>query len=677
MARHTWTVSSARRIVAGAIAVALLASCSGGGGASTGADTPSTDTGSGGSDRPRSDSSSVEDEPIEFCRVLADGIGDLSQATRSAGDSTADQFLLFVSNVSRANTLFAELESAAPKEIATEMTIAADAWDDQMDAAGKFASDPMGALGAVFLTAMLSTDAVAKVDRWSELNCGQAVFGAGVTMAGSQPCAWLPAPSFNAAFPAALDASEPYSQLADALSLVVANVPGGGSDAAAELLAATGALVPAPLYTVEALGRLAWTDVAALDLVTQVDSSVRSLCQLDAFRSDDTARLAQLGPVVTGERKAAWISSLFGRCAVEAVIIDFSLLYRCNESLEYLDLATGVVTRLDGLGTETNFPQVNKDRFLRVSPSGLFWIVSVEEPASGLNPPRYVTLLRSLDFATRTPNEVEIYSTDERFDDTTVDFVGSSSDRAVVRLAASFEVFDMGLNHVASIPIADPTWGEPQWLTEHTFVMPQDDGTQMIDIAAGTAEIVPGADGFVRGRVTASSVCADRGFIEVGTVNGGADTLLTVLDDDAGVRWGPALDAESVELLPESLVAPDRFVRTGNRGTMGVDPSGAVIWQIADNVVSRAFVFGGWVVVQNHSDEIFVLDPMTGQETSVSSAGLMDAIRSRIEENAAGNSELRRYSVDWNSGWASYRTYDEFWQTPAEVLCPRDYSLPI
>jgi hypothetical protein len=156
--------------------IVVASACSGG------SDDGSATTGSGGDGGPVP---APAESKSDFCRVLDDGFSTLSQNAASAGQGGLDQFSLLVAQLGETSRLMARLADVAPDEIALDMKSAAKAWDDQMAAVGQGVGDPLGALGAIFVTSLTSSASLQAVDDWSLTNCGRTVFGITGTAAGT------------------------------------------------------------------------------------------------------------------------------------------------------------------------------------------------------------------------------------------------------------------------------------------------------------------------------------------------------------------------------------------------------------------------------------------------------------------------------------------------------------
>jgi hypothetical protein len=208
------------------------------------------------------------------------------------------------------------------------------------------------------------------------------------------------------------------------------------------------------------------------------------------------------------------------------------------------------------------------------------------------------------------------------------------------------------------------TYDTPSQVTLNTLLMGQPDTPLLINIAAGTAQPVPGAQ-YVYARLQSRTACMDRAAIEA------RDGYQIIYDDQSGVRWGPVA-AE----MPGLLVAPEGIVRMRySSEAIGIDLSGAQTWSLQQGVVSDIEVFGGWIVVKNPSDEIFVLNPLTGDIVNNDTPGFAEGVKAVMtKDSISRNPSIEWTYVDWHTGLATLATDDAVWQLPAATFCPRDYT---
>lgn len=100
----------------------------------------------------------------------------------ATGENSGDESVAVISGLGASlqalgelRTYFAKLSKVAPAEIQTEVEIVADSVEQQLDAASKAVSDPLGALTEGLMSGMTSSGQLNTVDSFARANCGESI----------------------------------------------------------------------------------------------------------------------------------------------------------------------------------------------------------------------------------------------------------------------------------------------------------------------------------------------------------------------------------------------------------------------------------------------------------------------------------------------------------------------
>lgn len=104
------------------------------------------------------------------------------QDAQQAADATNDELASVLAGLGGSiqalgelRTYFHKLADHAPEEIRTEAEIVADAYDDQMDAAGNAAANPLGALASGLFGSMAISGQLDTMNQFALQNCGESI----------------------------------------------------------------------------------------------------------------------------------------------------------------------------------------------------------------------------------------------------------------------------------------------------------------------------------------------------------------------------------------------------------------------------------------------------------------------------------------------------------------------
>jgi hypothetical protein len=624
----------------------------------------------------------VDEEAVAFCMTLEDGL----ESFVSTNDG--DPFVALLTNISETNRLIANLAQDPPSDIAADMKVVAQNWEEQTDLASGAASDPLGAFAGALVSSLISSRSYQVVDDYALEQCGRPVFGLARTSAGSNPCAWLERDEFSETVKRA-----PVAALQGALDTIVQSSP-GAADKARTILDQLAQLEPPARYGNEAIQRLRLQSKPVVTDIIEIDQSLTTECGYGAFESDNL--VADMATAVQGLGDDRWVTEPFAGCRMFDADSDVTwsyyiqgnalsgirFAYTCENADEFavLDLATGDTAWIDEQG----------GRLIGVASDTVFFERSVDVPASGLDPATRQQSIVAYSASTGTElGEIPYFDGDPDEAWSPI-FVHAAGGNALIVLPHNGELRQLVVVGPDGAPLFDRTYecreAGKAWASTNNSVLVSDCEGRQIMVNVATAEIadVP---------VDVSAGSANALFNEPlecpsATVNPvRRSDLMYVMSDVADetslLTFQPPPEAQGSDavVVGDVVVFGDFDQELGRSSSrtgdaFGVRLDGSLVWAYPRTDFELAwYIIGDHLLAINEAGEQIFVNPSTGEPLDQSPPGAVTVLGTIGRSSGDDPIAPDLVDIDLANGLAAVASYNHSnryttWQyLPLEEIC--------
>ena len=562
-----------------------------------------------------------------YCTEVEKGATLLDERTSSTPKDAASQVEMIFLNIGDFTSLLNRLVNVAPEEIASDLELAANTWNQTADLAADAMDKPIRTLTKVLALSAMSAGAAKNVDQFTSDNCdGRVLFGTissfenndGTNHSGEEKgnsCEIAPE------FAEIPDPWVPGWKLLD----LVTGIPATAERALRAIDEGIQSLSPAPLTFGEAITRFSIeTNTDHLTKLRVAMTTITDECGTSPLTEGDISDLESVRPRFGPEGLVVERTGAFGCDA--GFVAAAQLLIECEPLIRRsLDLDTGAVHQIELAQSSNETP-----RSVMVSagepdtPQRMWWLVDELIPASGLQEPTQKLYLRSALLDGSDATSVLLATMPATGNPTwkyrLVGVTGSraaliepvpgtDADTIIVRdtQGHSLAALDASLN--SSFQVAGGTGVQPP----NGLVILQSPPRQ-IAVAIDSGQFEP-TQSFSS---MSTNICGDRALTaELQFQSGKSLSILSRQIDPAGnssIFGDPIYTDISVRTgVAIADLDGDQF---GPAGTIaGINPiTRAVLWTIPPTVAKSVEIAGGWVRVTNTSGAAIFVDPTTGTE---------------------------------------------------------------
>lgn len=564
--------------VALALAVAIIAGCTGGGkGNGDGAADVGSAAGNGG-------------KVAAFCADWWSGATKMRERwSTTANTDPVASLLLLVSAPSDLGVLFDRLKPSAPAEIKPDVEVLARHFHDTASSGASVVRDPLAFLVGGLTSGAAVSASFGRFDDYVQKNCPvPAELSAASMSTTSQACERVTSTKVDASSPPA----DLMRFLEDAEAASAAAAP-----PSRKLRSALRELDPSPRFGFEGLGRLRFKGFDLDSTFTGLLESAITACAKGGSGTTPSDLLESIAP-----RPGPKVSStLYGRCKQLGLMAPHHQTFACDSHIEIVDLKTGLIDVTDLTPTTDQ----------REDGRGGWNLQIVDHPASGLTEPTWSATLNYVDYIGRKPFRVNVVDR-ARGTKGTVRVAWADADRVAVVIESPIvdipvlKVFKSDGSLILERPgTTDTAFGTSVPVDGPGLVFAGYRPSVIIDLTTG-AVVGDAANSFYRPALT---VCPDADYME--------------LDEKWFKLSGAPLTVNPISGVPDR----DRIVRDGYLATreganvfFGLD--GTRRWSIPETIVGAYSinVIFGWIVATNLSNQQLVVDPATGTEAAGLSA---------------------------------------------------------
>jgi len=569
----------------------------------------------------------------DFCSELESGRTRLAENVDGETTDLPGQLAGAIANIGEFTRLLHRLEEVAPSEIETEMSDAAELWDDHAGIVADGVNDPVGALAASIVASTFASGSVREVDEFAANNCETQLFGTYVpTQAGGDPTtSWECLTADDATRPDLSAAETAPAQLVDQLSLMSRSAEQSVSRAAIKVLDEVSQLRPAAESAREALGRVrfrAGTDSEVDALVAAIGSA----CPGARFAGRLQEAIDEIGPGYDGPVLAR-THDLYGSCADSKDLLGWPtaevMAWSCGSDALIVNTQSGMITRhADVLPKGFSADQAV------VFGGKVSWLNRVYTEATGLKGGTWDASVRLLDALTGKASDVSLVkdAPDSDYGFPVPDPIGTSHGLVamVPDQALSRDLVDGGGEFIGIGFDGKVTWrktlkgeGSPEFavLTSRSVQLGLNTFRgrfPVVDIATGAAIGTTSERDF-----SGSDQCGTNAGTWAGAGQGmqwfhdsGASTKVTRAKLDVNLSHSNLTASGSVAYFSPEANSNARFLRA-------TDLAGKELWRIGPDIATDVAAIGAWVIVENTAGESVAVDARTGEERTPSDPALI------------------------------------------------------
>jgi hypothetical protein len=467
-----------------------------------------------------------------------------------------------------------------------------------------------------------------------------------------------------------LQAGTAASDLSSSLSTLTASTDDLMSQPASQLGNAISSLAPAPLSSLEALARIAYSGTDVAGDLSSIDKEAQLRCGTSLF--GDTSNLDQIGPRRSGNGDVEGYDGTFGRCSQNGIangdgfVPPFTFVSFCGHTDIQVNLETGSVAQ--------SGPDLPNADDVSLVDGDATWIATQTKPAHGLHRASTVGTLHVADLAGKQLFERRLYSVPGTRGLDAAIYPSSGSDVLVsvynrrveltlYSIPSGTEVFTT--NQVNSDP------RDSEQLTDNTVALADDGNTPdgVIDVA-GDQLVAPNTADTVgdQGCFAYAAAVPLQGFFSDGPTPHGQ--FISDVDGRVGLTQLSTRITDVYGSSNSLLGATKSGLIFGHAGVTAYSTSGVRLWRIPGNVAHDGVVAAGWVVAKNESGERLIIDPATGKLAK----GLSSSVRSTIlalanqEQENDGESDVAMADAASDS-LVYYTSSDSVARTSFRAVC--------
>ncbi len=560
-------------------------------------------------------------------------------------------------------TLMDQMSAVAPTNIEPDFQALADAFHKASSVSGGDITDPLGAIASGLINGLAVSGSEQRVNSYLEANCAGSPGIGGGGSSGSSSVASSIQGCLSGGATDEEDGESPMAALLtgattsdsatlrSSLSTLMTDLNRLSSSKSRSLSSDAQKLSkqiqeesPTPGSALEALGRLRFAGDNPDAELAAIDSSYTSSCnRVSAFGSDALAAFKAVTPAPNPSGGVIPGSNVYGACedgSFSEVVEPLTLVYTCGTSIDLVNGTTGAVA-----GSGNFLPNTENPSF-QLAGQRAVWVTTDVSPAQGLTIPTWGVTLHIRDLSGNNIGDVVVVSPQDEQNGQSGQSQLLYADSNVI--IVSVESPDDQSNQLYFYtPDGKLSASTPNNVEGADFDTGEPVTSEMVELSASGPAAVYSTSGALvddSGDISTDQGCGSNAVVSIlnaneGDSNQGYDRLTDSPSGPVVTHLGAsALPEDNDPSLGERLptltgIVPEGIVSKRFNGDVVLYRwDGSIGWTISSQVASDVTVVGGWVVIQNQSNQDVVVDPSTGEQAS----GLSDELQNVLQSEEGG-----------------------------------------